>query len=222
MPDLNAIFATLLKAYGPLHWWPAETPFEVAIGALLTQNTNWKNVEIAIDNLRREEALTPQAIAALQRQELEQLIRPSGFFRQKAERLQHLAEYLQTAHNNALENLLNQPLELARRELLQLKGIGPETADSILLYAGNLPSFVVDAYTMRLFQRLGSLTGKEGYEQVRNLFMSRLPADPEIYNEYHALIVEHCKRFCRKRPLCQQCPLQNSCRHAHPERGQDP
>jgi len=222
MPDLNTIYTKLLTAYGPLHWWPAETPFEVAIGALLTQNTNWKNVEIAIDNLRREQALTPQAIAALPRQELEQLIRPSGFFRQKAERLQQLIEYLQSAHNGTLENLLNQPLEVARRELLQLKGIGPETADSILLYAGNLPSFVVDAYTMRLFERLGSLIGNETYEQVRDLFMSRLPADPERYNEYHALIVEHCKRFCRKRPLCEQCPLQTNCRYTNPQARQDP
>jgi len=214
MTDLKIIFNRLAIAYGPLHWWPAETPFEVAIGAILTQNTNWKNVEMAIANLRGEIALTPEALAELPREKLEQLIYPSGFFRQKAERLQLLVEHLQNRHGNRLENLLSQSLDDARRELLQLKGIGPETADSILLYAGELPSFVVDAYTNRLFGRLGVLQGNESYEQVRALFMTQLPTDPVLFNEYHALIVQHCKCFCRKRPVCAECCLNQDCRYA--------
>lgn len=211
MAELQTIFEKLTTAYGPLHWWPAETPFEVAIGAILTQNTNWKNVEMAIANLRHKIELTPQALLEIDRNKLEQLIRPSGFFRQKAERLQLLVEHLRTHHDGSLEQLLRQPLDEVRRELLQLKGIGPETADSILLYAGNLPSFVVDAYTRRLLERLGHLRGKESYEQIRSLFMTELPADPSLFNEYHALIVEHCKRFCLKRPLCSDCCLNKIC-----------
>lgn len=211
MPDLKTTFDKLAAAYGPRHWWPAETPFEVAIGAILTQNTNWKNVEMAIANLRCEVDLTPQALSALSREKLEELIRPSGFFRQKTERLLLLADYLRQNHKGRLENLLSHPLEDAREELLQLKGIGPETADSILLYAGEHPSFVVDAYTKRLFSRLGNLQGSETYEQVRSLFMSHLPPDTDLYNEYHALIVEHCKQYCRVRPLCSECSLAPTC-----------
>lgn len=214
MSDLKTVFGKLAQAYGPLHWWPAETPFEVAIGAILTQNTNWKNVEMAIDNLRRELSLTPKALAEAPREKLEELIRPSGFFRQKAERLQLLVEHLHTHHHGSLEQLLRQPLEHARNELLRLKGIGPETADSILLYAGNLPSFVVDAYTRRLFERLGHLNGNEKYEGIRAWFMTRLPQETDLFNEYHALIVEHCKRFCRKRPLCCECCLNDVCQEA--------
>ena len=219
MSDLNNIFQKLAAAYGPLHWWPAETPFEVAIGAILTQNTNWKNVEMAIDNLRRELALTPKALAEIPRVKLEQLIRPSGFFRQKAERLQLLVEHLFIHHHGSLEQLLLQPLDRARSELLRLKGIGPETADSILLYAGNLPSFVVDAYTRRLFERLGDLQGNEKYEEIRAWFMTQLPEDSDLFNEYHALIVEHCKRLCRKRPRCGDCCLNDICSEArrHPK-----
>lgn len=211
MSDLRAIFEKLTAAYGPRHWWPAETPFEVAIGAILTQNTNWQNVEMAIVNLRSENRLTPQSLIEIDRDQLEQLIRPSGFFRQKAERLQLFAEHLRIHHDDSLEQLLRQPLDDARQELLRLKGIGPETADSILLYAGDFLSFVVDAYTKRLFERLGHLRGNESYEQIRLQFMTELPADLAMYNEYHALIVEHCKSFCRKRPLCPDCFLNDIC-----------
>ena len=211
MSDLKIIFEKLTYAYGPRHWWPAETPLEVAIGAILTQNTNWKNVEMAIANLRSEIRLTSQALIEIDRDKLEQLIRPSGFFRQKAERLQLFAEHLSAHHDGSLEQLLRQPLAAARHELLRLKGIGAETADSILLYAGALPSFVVDAYTRRLFERLGYLHGKESYEQVRSQFMTQIPVDPNVYNEYHALIVEHCKRFCRKQPRCGDCCLNGIC-----------
>lgn len=211
MNRLLTIYRRLLGCYGPRHWWPADSPFEMAVGAILTQNTNWRNVEKAIANLREAKALECAAISALPREQLEQLIRPSGYFRQKAERLQLFSDYLLEQAQGRLEQFLDQPLESVRQELLALKGIGPETADSILLYAGDHASFVVDAYTGRLFGRLGDLLGKESYQQVRQFFMDRLPAKVPLYNEYHALIVLHCKQHCCKRPLCEGCPLADLC-----------
>ncbi|MCF6266118.1 MAG: endonuclease III domain-containing protein [Desulfuromusa sp.] len=211
MINLQRTYQKLLDYYGTRNWWPAETPFEVIVGAILTQNTNWKNVEKAIANLRQVDALTLEVILNLELAALEQLIRPSGFFRQKAERLQFFCRYLQEYHQGSLDHLFNRKLNLVREELLRLKGIGPETADSILLYAGQRPSFVVDAYTYRLFGRLGALSGKEKYSEVRDFFMSHLPQDIQLYNEYHALIVIHCKDFCRKKPLCSNCPITDIC-----------
>lgn len=214
---LHQVFDRLLAHFGPLHWWPADSPFEVAIGAILTQNTAWTNVEKAIANLRREDCLTPQALRAATRGQLEEWIRPAGFFRQKAERLHLFVEYLFARHNGDLERMLGGTLPEARRELLALKGVGPETADSILLYAGGHPSFVVDAYTRRLFGRLGLLDAETSYEAIRAFFMERLPADPDLFNEYHALIVEQCKNFCRKqRPLCANCALLALCPGGRP------
>ena len=205
------IYHALQSYYGSRDWWPAETPFEVVIGAILTQNTNWNNVETAITSLRQANALTINAIMQLSQQELEQLIRPSGFFRQKAERLQLFCHYIQQHYQGCLDNFLEREMTLVRDELLTLKGVGPETADSILLYAGHHPSFVVDSYTMRLFKRLGILTGTEKYPQVRALFMAQLPVDVQLYNEYHAMIVNHCKEFCRKQPQCNNCPCADIC-----------
>ncbi|BCR03586.1 endonuclease III [Desulfuromonas versatilis] len=212
-PDIfREVFERLAAHFGPLHWWPAETPFEVLVGAVLTQNTAWTNVEKAIANLKQAGALGPAELRGFARAQLEELIRPAGFFRQKAERLQLALEHLFEYHRGSLERLLAQPLETARRELLSLKGIGPETADSILLYAGSHPSFVVDAYTRRLFERLGVLSGAESYEAIRSRFMTRLPHDSDLFNEYHALIVEQCKTLCRKRaPRCRPCPLLEVC-----------
>lgn len=217
---LQNIYRKLDAAYGNLNWWPADSPFEVAIGAILTQNTNWQNVEKALANLRAAEALAAHKIASLDPDKLEQLIRPSGYFRQKAERLQLFCRYL-LKHHGRIEILLQQPLERARAELLGLKGIGPETADSILLYAGEHPSFVVDAYTRRIFGRLGLLDGSESYAQIRELFMHSLPPQVALYNQYHALIVEHAKRHCLTRPRCQNCPLAADCRYLL-DRGRDP
>ncbi len=209
---LREVFDRLAGHFGPLHWWPADTPFEVLVGAILTQNTAWTNVEKAIANLKQAGALGPAELQSLSKAELEELIRPAGFFRQKAERLQLTVGHLFEQHGGLLERLLAQPLEAARTELLARKGIGPETADSVLLYAGNHPSFVVDAYTRRLFERLGILQGSEPYEEIRALFMDRLPHNADLFNEYHALIVEECKTFCRKqRPLCAACPLHTLC-----------
>ncbi len=211
MLDLMHIYQRLLGHYGSRNWWPAKTPFEVIVGAILTQNTNWNNVEKAIANLRQADALTHETILNLNQEKLEKLIRPSGFFRQKAERLQLFCRHLQEHHQGRLEHLFDQELNQVRDELLCLKGVGPETADSILLYAGQRPSFVVDAYTQRLFGRLGILSGKEKYGEIRDLFMTNLPEEIQLYNEYHALIVIHCKDFCRKKPLCNNCPCIDIC-----------
>jgi len=209
--QLLAIFALLHRHFGPRHWWPAETPFEVVIGAILTQNTAWRNVELAIANLRAADALAPRGILRQELAALEAMLRPAGFFRQKASRLLGFARYLEARHQGDLRGWLGRPLEQVRAELLGLPGIGPETADAILLYAGQRPSFVVDAYTRRLFGRLGLLSGSESYDQVRALFMTALPADVELFNEFHALIVEAGKTCCRPRPLCPSCPLRRRC-----------
>jgi len=212
--DLQQLFDRLLASYGPRHWWPAQTPFEMALGAFLTQNTAWTNVERAIDALRAADALTPAGIAALADGRLEALIRPAGYFNQKADRIRRFVAHLQQRHGGSLERLLAGEPAALRVELLALKGVGPETADSILLYAGGHPSFVVDAYTRRLGERIGFLDGTEGYETVRQYFMQRLPAAAPLFNEYHALIVEHAKVRCRKRaPLCADCPLRRDCRY---------
>jgi endonuclease-3 related protein len=205
------IFNRLADYFGPLHWWPADTPFEVVVGAILTQNTAWRNVEMAIAALKEAEILSVRGLIDVGRKRLEELIRPAGFFRQKAEMLQLFVAYLRQHYAGDLGALLEGPLDAVRNELLTLKGVGPETADSILLYAGDRPSFVVDAYTRRLLFRLGLLEGNEKYAEIRSLFMDHLPHSSELYNEYHALIVEQCKVYCRVKPLCSDCPLKSVC-----------
>jgi len=210
--DLPALHARLYGHFGPQHWWPADTPFEVVVGAILTQNTAWGNVEKAIANLRDAGALTSPNLAGMALARLEELIRPAGFFRQKASRLQRVAQLLERKHAGDVAALCAGELDAARHRLLALQGVGPETADSILLYAAGRPSFVVDAYTRRLLARLGLVRGDEPYEAIRRRFMQELPAQAPLYNEYHALIVAHGKAFCRKRrPLCGECPLAELC-----------
>ncbi|HET6420753.1 MAG TPA: endonuclease III domain-containing protein [Geobacteraceae bacterium] len=208
---LLEIFDALLNHFGPLFWWPAETPFEVCVGAILTQNTNWANVEKAIANLKTEGLLAPQALHDVDSARLAEVIRPAGFFNVKSVRLKEFIDYLFKCCDGDLDRLFAVDWRELRGELLKVRGIGPETCDSILLYAGNKPSFVVDAYTKRLFSRLGLLRENEPYEEVRGLFMENLPADVGLYNEYHALIVRHCKDFCRKKPICGRCPLRYGC-----------
>jgi len=218
--SLLTIYRLLFRHFGPRHWWPADSPMEMAIGAILTQNTAWRNVERAIGQLRQVIALTSAELLGLDAQRLEELIRPAGFFRQKARRLQQFAGHLQKYHAGRLESLLDQPLEQARLELLQLNGIGPETADAILLYAGGHPSFVIDAYTRRVLLRYGLIAADPGYEPLRRRFMELLPADPQLFNEYHALLVELCKTCCTRRsPACPACPLADHCAtgRLHPE-----
>ena len=210
---LTDIYDRLFHAFGPQNWWPAESPFEVVVGAILTQNTNWSNVEKAIANLRTANALTVPGVSETSKTELEGLIRPSGFFRQKAERLRHFVRFLEHDFDGDLNQLFALPMEQLRQTLLAQPGIGPETADSIILYAAGKASFVVDAYTHRIFERLGMEPANTKYEQTRACFMEALPSDVELYNEYHALIVRHAKEYCRKRnPVCPACPLLNLCR----------
>ena len=204
---LPAIFRLLLERYGPRQWWPADTPFEVCVGAILTQNTNWRNVEKAIANLKGEGLLTPGELCCVPRERLAAAIRPAGFFNQKSERLILSGQWLFDRAGGDLGRLFSTDWQQLRHELLALHGIGPETADSILLYAGHQPTFVVDAYTRRLFSRLGLTGERAGYEELRSFFMANLPAEPPLFNEYHALIVEQCKVHCRKTPLCSGCVL---------------
>ena len=213
------IYELLYQHFGARNWWPAETPFEVVIGAILTQNTAWTNVEKAITNLKSNDALTPQRIVGLTPQELEILIKPSGFFRQKTLRLQDFAAFLLCTWDGDLDKLCSGPLPEARERLLARKGIGPETADSILLYAAGRPSFVVDAYTMRIFTRIGILTGVEDYHTTRAFFMRELPAETQLFNEYHALIVQLAKTHCRKKSLlCESCPVETFCAHSRSQK----
>lgn len=210
--SLRAIHQRLQQHFGELHWWPADSPFEVVTGAILTQNTAWSNVEKAIDNLRCADTLDCQSLAQVSRPRLEELIRPAGYFRQKAERLQLLAQLLWTHHQGDVAAWCSGPLEQTRTRLLQQKGIGPETADSILLYAAGRPSFVVDAYTRRILSRVGLLQGTEPYDQIRQQFMSELPHEAALFNAYHAEIVQLAKNHCRKqRPSCGDCPLRADC-----------
>ncbi len=204
---LEALYRRLFDHYGPQHWWPAETPFEVMVGAVLTQNTAWINVERAIENLRQSDLLDPAAIAVLSPQKLALHLRPSGYFNVKAKRLQSLCHWLLS--RNDQEGL---DTAVLREALLSIHGIGPETADDILLYAYHRPVFVIDAYTRRLCSRLGLLDASLPYEALRAIFERALPADVAMYNEFHALIDHHAKQVCRPKPRCESCMLHRSCR----------
>jgi endonuclease III related protein len=209
--QLLKIFDILLEAHGARFWWPAESPFEVCVGAILTQNTNWGNVEKAIANLKGAGLLSVEGLREVAAERLAELIRPAGYFNVKSARLKDFVGWLFEVHGGSLDSMFSHDWRGLRDELLTVRGVGPETCDSILLYAGHQPSFVVDAYTRRLFSRIGPVSAKAGYDEVRSLFMASLPADVKLYNEYHALIVQHCKEFCRKKPLCEECPLRLGC-----------
>lgn len=191
-----------------MHWWPAKTPFEVIVGAILTQNTAWANVERAIANLRRERLLTPRTLERVPQGKLARLVRPSGYFRQKARKLKAFVRFLRRDFHGSLRAMFGTPTAELRERLLCVHGIGPETADSILLYAGNHPVFVVDAYTKRILLRHGLIDEKTSYEDVRQLFERNLPRDAALYNEFHALLVNVGKNWCRtQQPRCDECPL---------------
>ena len=201
-------YQAMSDALGPMRWWPAGSPFEVIVGAILTQNTAWTNVERAIANLKRERLLTLKGIARTSNLRLAKLIRSSGYFRQKAIKLKAFVRFLQIEYGGSLKRMFATPTEDLRKKLLGVHGIGPETADSILLYAGMHRVFVVDAYTRRILSRHGLGNGKEDYDEIRVMFEDRLPRDVQLYNEYHALIVNTGKKWCRtKIPLCTECPL---------------
>lgn len=203
------LFRRLLQTYGPQQWWPGDTRFEIMVGAVLTQNTAWSNVEKAIGRLKAAAVLDARRIADHPPDELAELIRPAGYFNVKARRLQSLCRFLLEA--GGIAALERRSTEVLRRQLLAVHGVGPETADDILLYAFERPVFVVDAYTRRLGERLQLLRGGEGYEEIRTAFESAFGPDPRTFNELHALIVHHAKYFCRKRPLCNGCCLAEDC-----------
>ena len=205
---MDAIYRALLSHFGPQHWWPGDSPFEVAVGAILTQNTSWKNVAAAIENLRRRNLLEPHALDKLPISELAELIRPAGYFRLKAKRLKNFLRWLIRRFDGSMEAMAAVSLSTLREELLSINGIGPETADSILLYAVGKPTFVVDAYTHRIAVRHGWLEPEAGYEELKEYFESRLPDDVPIFNEMHALLVQVGKKYCRPREArCDECPL---------------
>jgi endonuclease-3 related protein len=207
-PILRQYFDALFQANGQQHWWPARSPFEVIVGAILVQNTSWVNVERAIASLRHAKLLSPSALEKVLQAKLARLIRSSGYFRQKARKLKEFVKFLGKEHRGSLAVMFRSPTAKLREQLLGVHGIGPETADSILLYAGNHPVFVVDAYTRRILRRHGLAHGKERYEEIRGLFEKSLPNAPELFNEFHALLVHTGKNFCRARaPLCSRCAL---------------
>ncbi len=203
------VYETLLSAYGPQHWWPAENPFEVMVGAILTQNTNWKNVEKAIANLKTHDMLNCESIATSNLAQLGDVIRPSGSYMQKSRYLQQFSLFYY--NNGKRKGLMQWPLTVLRHRLLTVHGIGPETADSMLLYALDKPVFVVDAYTKRLFVRLGHFSHALSYDSIQHYFQQRLPESLPLFQEFHALIVEHAKRYCKTKPMCPQCPLIHCC-----------
>jgi endonuclease-3 related protein len=207
-PPLDEYYNSLFTAFGPQHWWPGKTQFEVIVGAILTQNTAWTNVESAISNLRHAGLLSAAGIEKVPMLRLERLIRSSGYFRQKARKLKAFCEFLRTEYGGSLKRMFKTPTIVLREKLLGVFGVGPETADSILLYAGEHPVFVVDAYTKRMLSRHGWIHEKSKYDDVRWMFEREFPGDVKRFNEFHALIVNTGKNFCRTHdPLCGECPL---------------
>lgn len=206
------IFHQLRNQHGTLRWWPADTPFEVALGAILTQATAWRNVEKAIGNLKASDVFTPEQIHVTSQDELEKLLRPSGYYKMKTKKVRAYVDHIM---KRPMQVMFKQDVPKLREELLSIYGVGPETADSIILYAAEKPSFVVDTYTYRLFSRLGWIEGNFHYERLRALFMDNLSHEVDLFNEYHALIVRHGARVCKKTPLCDSCNLQSDCAFFH-------
>ncbi|HQP09925.1 MAG TPA: endonuclease III domain-containing protein [Candidatus Omnitrophota bacterium] len=206
---LTAIYARLFQAFGPQQWWPAQTRFEVIIGAILTQNTNWGNVEKALRNLKRAGCLSPQQFRKISLPNLSFLIRPAGYFNVKAKRLKNFISFLFAEYDGRLENMRREDGRILREKLLSVNGIGPETADSILLYAFEKPFFVIDVYTKRMLSRHGFADARADYPALQDLFMDALPHDAAMFNEFHALIVQLGKNHCKPKPLCGACILKD-------------
>lgn len=215
--SLERMYDLMAAHYGPTHWWPGDSPFEIAVGAVLTQNTAWGNVERAIANLKRDKLLRPRAILRCPLDMLEQALTPSGYFRVKAERLRSFCDFLVTRHRGSIKRMAKAPLEQLRPQLLAVRGIGPETADDILLYACDKPVFVVDAYTRRILSRHGLIRADMAYEDLRGLFEANLEPDLHLYKEYHGLIVYVGKDFCRRKPRCAECPLRTLLKRGQPQ-----
>ncbi len=209
---LYRVYETLYRAFGPQYWWPGETPLEVAIGAILTQNTNWSNVEKAIDNIKKNNALDVYKLNNMSEKEMAELIRPSGYFNIKTRRLKSFIKFLVQNFNGIIENMEKEKTNTLRESLLSIHGIGNETADSILLYAFNRPAFVIDVYTKRVLSRHNILSYKRSYEESQSLFHQNLKNDVKLFNEYHALFVKVGKLYCKREPVCngkKPCPLRH-------------
>ena len=208
---LLKIYERLYGAFGPRHWWPGDTPFEVAVGAVLTQNTNWLNVEKAIANLKKEKLLSARRIHGLDKGRLAQLIRPAGYFNVKAERLRAFVGFLMEQYGGSMRRMMKEDVDVIREKLFDVHGVGPETADSIILYALEKPVFVIDAYTKRVLSRHGIGKQEDSYERFQKLFHDAFgvgDSQTPFFNEYHALFVEAGKTYCRPRnPRCDECPL---------------
>ncbi|HOW71612.1 MAG TPA: endonuclease III domain-containing protein [Phycisphaerae bacterium] len=205
---LKAFYDAMFEAFGPQRWWPAKSPTEVIIGAILTQNTAWRNVERAIANLAAAKTLDWRRLHEMTVEELAELVRPAGTYKVKARRLKSFVEWLWDRYQGDLKRMFNTSSDALREQLLSVSGIGRETADAILLYAGGVPSFVVDAYTARILYRHGLVDDSADYDEIKDLFESNLPEDAAYFNEYHALLVQVGKLHCRPCPRCEGCPLE--------------
>ncbi|MGR3176507.1 MAG: endonuclease III domain-containing protein [Candidatus Anammoxibacter sp.] len=204
---LKKIYDRLYSTYGPCNWWPGDSPFEVIIGAILTQNTNWTNVEKAIRNLKDANVFTPDKFFKIEITKLAELIKPAGYFNVKAKRIKKFINWLFENYDGDLTQMFAQSLGTLREELLSVNGIGPETADSILLYAGNKPTFVVDTYTYRILSRHDLIPEDSTYDDIKDFLEDNMPEDVKLYNEYHALLVQIGKEFCKPKRKCENCPL---------------
>jgi len=211
MTPLLKTYQILYKAFGPQHWWPGDTPFEIAIGAILTQNTNWGNVEKAISNLKMHHLLSAKAMHEMPVKKLSELIRPAGYFNVKAGRLKHFINFLMNYYHGSMKRMRNEDVDSLRGKLISVHGIGTETADSILLYALEKPVFVIDAYTKRVLSRHKMLEDTRSYDEFQKLFHSSLKKDVQLFNEYHALFVRVGKTYCKRTiPSCSECPLKEN------------
>ena len=205
---LMEAYERMLAKFGPQRWWPGDSPFEIMVGAVLVQNTAWRNVEQAINNLRDAGVMEPHSLYNVPPEELAELIRPAGYYQLKTKRLRNLLRFLVEVHDGSLESMFSTSLPSLREQLLAINGIGPETADAILLYAGGLPTFVVDTYSHRILARHGWLDYDAAYDDIKDYFESTLPDDAALYNEYHALLVRVGKDYCKRTaPNCEACPL---------------
>jgi endonuclease-3 related protein len=209
--QLLEIYDRLFNYYGPQHWWPGDEPFEIIVGAILTQSAAWTNVEKGISNLKKQGALSPAGLRNLSHAELAEMVHPCGYFNAKATKLKAFAQWFYERCDESLDKMFSFETRSLREQLLEVHGIGDETADSILLYAGNRPLFVIDAYTRRIIDRLGLGPGSNNYSDYQRIFMDNLPPDVRLFNEYHALLVAQGKNSCKKRPLCEGCCLRGMC-----------
>jgi len=208
--NLLNVFEECKYYYGELNWWPADNPYEVVLGAILTQNTNWNNVTLSIMHLKKSGNISPEKIEVMDIEELKIFIKSSGFYNRKAVSIKRITSFINRNLGGNIEDISKLGIATARRKLLELKGIGCETADSILLYAANMPIFVVDAYTIRFLGRMWACKKKE-YNEVQKVLQDSLPHDINLYKEFHAQIVEHSKQICKKKPLCSNCFLKDAC-----------